>query len=79
MTVSELITKLQALPSDMQIQVMTSEGNGPDDIMGISRGSWTGESEDEDIEDGFESMIDPEDAEFVQDEENGKIAVLVVW
>lgn len=79
MTVSELITKLQALPSDMQIQVMTSEGNGPDDIMGISRGSWTGESEDEDIEDGFESMIDPEDSEFVQDEENGKIAVLVVW
>ena len=79
MTVSELITKLQDLPGDMQIQVMTAEGNGPDDIMGISRGSWTGETEDEDIEDGFESMIDPEDAEFVQDEENGKIAVLVVW
>lgn len=81
MTVSELITKLQDLPGDMQIQVMTAEGNGPDDIMGISRGSWTGETEDEDIDDGGSwcSMIDPEDAEFIQDEENGKIAVLVVW
>ena len=79
MTVSELITKLQALPGDMQIQVMTSEGNGPDDIMGISRGTWISDTDLEDIEEGFEAMTDPEEDEFIQDEENGKIAVLVVW
>lgn len=75
MTVSELITKLQALPGDMEVQVMTSEGNGPYDILQLSRGSWQGENDD-DIEWGFESMIEPE---FVQDDENGQIAVLVTW
>ena len=30
----------------------------------------------EDIEDGFESMIN---GEFIQDDENGQIAVLVIW
>ena len=77
MTVAELIESLKALPQDMKIQVMTSEGEGPNDIVQVSRGSWGEQLEDdEDIEDGFESMID---GEFHQDDENGDIAVLVVW
>lgn len=77
MTVAELIESLKALPQDMKIQVMTSEGEGPNDIVQVSRGSWGEQLEDdEDIEDGFEPMID---GEFNQDDENGKIAVLVTW
>lgn len=86
MTVAELIESLKALPQDMQIQVMTSEGEGPNDIVQVSRGTWSNDVEsadldedDADLEEGFESMIDPEDAEFVQDDETGKIAVLVTW
>ena len=77
MTVSELIKELQALPQDMKVQVLDSERGDPEDIVQVSRGSW-GErlEDDEDIEDGFESMID---GEFHQDDENGDIAVLVVW
>ena len=77
MTVAELIESLKALPQDMKIQVMTSDGEGPNDIVQVSRGSWGEQLEDdEDIEDGFEPMID---GEFNQDDENGKIAVLVTW
>jgi hypothetical protein len=86
MTVSELIKALQALPQDINVQVMTSEGDGPSDIVQVSRGTWSSDidpedidEDDEDLEEGFESMIDPEDAEFVQDDETGKIAVLVTW
>ena len=79
MTVAELIESLKALPQDMKIQVMTSEGEGPNDIVQVSRGSWGEQLEDdEDIEDGFEPMIDGE-FKFNQDDENGKIAVLVTW
>jgi hypothetical protein len=79
MTVSELIKELQALPQDIQVMMLDSDRESPVEIVQVSRGSWSeGLSEDEDIEDGFESMID-EDPEFIQDDENGKIAVLVVW
>lgn len=79
MTVSELITKLQALPSDMEVQVMTSEGDGPNDIVQLSRGSWsddTSDLTDDELDDWEPSDKEPE---FVQDDENGKIAVLVTW
>ena len=86
MTVSELIKALQALPQDINIQVMTSEGDGPNDIVQVSRGTWSNDVEsadldedDADLEEGFESMIDPEEPEFIQDDETGKIAVLVTW
>ena len=81
MTIAELIKALQELPQDMKIQVMGSDEGGPVDIVQISRGSWVSEfdGDDEDIEDGFESMIDPEDAEFVLDDENGDVAILVTW
>ena len=77
MTVSELIAALQTLPGDMQVAVLDSERESPVDIVQVSRGSWGGPLDDyEDLEDGFESMID---GEFHQDDENGKIAVLVTW
>lgn len=79
MTVAELIESLKALPPDMKIQVMTSEGDGPNDIVQVSRGTWSSDIDEEDLEEGFESMIDPEDEEFIQDDETGKIAVLVTW
>ena len=77
MTVAELIKELQTLPQDIQIMMLDSERESPVEIVQVSRGSWGGPLEDdEDIEDGFESMID---GEFHQDDENGDIAVLVVW
>jgi hypothetical protein len=78
MTVSELIKELQTLPGDMKVQVLDSERGDPEDIVQVSRGSWQSHGETEDIEDGFESMID-EEPEFIQDDEGGKIAVLVTW
>jgi hypothetical protein len=80
MTVSELIAALQALPGDMKVQVMTSEGDGPTDIVQVSRGSWA----DEDLEEDEEFLAEGDsdwatDGEFIQDDEGGKIAVLVTW
>ncbi len=82
MTVSELIKALQALPQDMEIQVMTSEGDGPNDIVQVSRGSWgypvdidTSELHDDEIAEEYWEQ----DQEFLQDDENGQIAVLVTW
>ena len=77
MTVAELIKELQALPQDIQVMMLDSDRESPGEIVQVSRGSWGEQLEDdEDIEDGFESMID---GEFHQDDENGDIAVLVVW
>ena len=77
MTVSELIKELQALPQDIQVMMLDSDREAPVEIVQVSRGSWGEQLEDdEDIEDGFEPMID---GVFHQDDENGKIAVLVVW
>jgi hypothetical protein len=52
----------------MQVAVLDSERESPVDIVQVSRGSWGGPL-DEDLMHG----------EFVQDDENGKIAVLVTW
>ena len=77
MTVAELIKELQALPQDIPVMMLDSDRESPVEIVQVSRGSWGEQLEDdEDIEDGFESMID---GEFHQDDENGDIAVLVVW
>jgi hypothetical protein len=76
MTVAELIKELQTLPQDIQIMMLDSERESPVEIVQVSRGSWGGPLDDEDLEDGFESMID---GEFHQDDENGDIAVLVTW
>ena len=75
MTVAELIESLKALPQDINVQVMTSEGEGPNDIVQVSRGSWGGQlDDDEDLD--LDSMMN---GEFIQDDENGQIAVLVIW
>ena len=75
MTVAELIKELQALPGDMKIQVLDSDEGDPFDIVQVSRGSWGGPlDDDEDLD--LDSMMN---GEFVQDDENGEIAVLIVW
>lgn len=79
MTVAELIKELQALPQDIQIMMLDSERESPVEIVQVSRGSWISDTDLEDIEEGFEAMTDPEEDEFIQDDENGKIAVLVTW
>lgn len=82
MTVAELIKELQALPQDMQIMVINEDRQDPVDIVTISRGSWgypveidTSGLDDDDIAEEYWDA----DEEFRQDDENGKIAVLVTW
>lgn len=79
MTVGELIESLKALPQDMEIQVINSETDGPVDIVQVSRGTWsddTSDLTDDELDDWEPSDEEPE---FVQDDETGKIAVLVTW
>lgn len=75
MTVAELIKELQALPGDMKVQVLDSDEGDPVDIVQVSRGSWGGPLEDDEDLD-LDSMMN---GEFIQDDENGQIAVLVTW
>ena len=89
MTVAELIKELQALPQDIQIMMLDSERESPVEIVQVSRGSW-GETlnermvasmeEDgasEDTIDNFDEYYDAE--EFVQNDHDGEIVVLVTW
>jgi len=82
MTVGELKALLATLPDDMQISVLDSEREAPVDIIQLSRGSWgypvnidTSELHDDEIAEEYWEQ----DQEFLQDDENGKIAVLVTW
>ena len=82
MTVGELKALLATLPDDMQISVLDSEREAPVDIVRLSRGSWgypvnidTSELHDDDIAEEYWEQ----DQEFLQDDDNGKIAVLVTW
>ncbi len=75
MTVAELIESLKALPQDMQIMMLDSERESPVDIVQVSRGSWGEQLEDDEDFD----LDDMNSGEFIQDDENGKIAVLVTW
>jgi hypothetical protein len=75
MTVAELIKELQALPQDIQIMMLDSDRESPVEIVQVSRGSWADDlADDEDFD-----LHDMGNGEFIQDDENGKIAVLVVW
>lgn len=79
MTVSELIKELQALPQDIQVMMLDSDRESPVEIVQVSRGTWsddTSDLTDDELDDWEPSDEEPE---FVQDDENGKIAVLVVW
>lgn len=76
MTVGQLLAKLKDLPEDMEIQVLNTESMGPVDICQVSRGSWSDDLSDDEIDDDWDPEEEPE---FVQDDESGKIAVLVTW
>ena len=79
MTVDELIEKLKALPGDMQVQVLDSDRGDPEDIVQLTRGSWsndTSDLSDDELDDWEPSDEEPE---FIHDAENGKSAVLVIW
>jgi len=82
MTVGELKALLATLPDSMQISVLDSEREAPVDIVQLSRGSWgypveidTSELHDDDIAEEYWEQ----DQQFLQDDDNGKIAVLVTW
>lgn len=75
MTVAELIKELQTLPQDIQIMMLDSDRESPVEIVQVSRGSWGERLEDDEDFD----LDDMNNGEFVQDDENGKIAVLVTW
>jgi hypothetical protein len=67
MTVGELIESLKTLPQDMEIMVINKHRHDPVDITLVSRGGWGVDPDDE-----YEER-------FIQDDENGDIAVLVTW
>ena len=75
MTVAELIKELQALPQDIQIMMLDSERESPVEIIQVSRGSWGERLEDDEDFD----LDDMNNGEFIQDDDNGSIAVLVTW
>lgn len=79
MTVAELIKELQALPQDIQVMMLDSDRESPVEIVQVSRGTWSDDTSDltDDELDAWEPS--DKDPEFNQDDENGKIAVLVVW
>ena len=75
MTVAELIKELQALPQDIQVMMLDSDRESPVEIVQVSRGSWGGQLEDDEDFD----LDDMGNGEFIQGDENGSVAVLVVW
>jgi hypothetical protein len=92
MTVAELIESLKALPQDMQIMMLDSDRESPVEIVQVSRGTWgldLADEQDERLEaeygdneipeDVVDGLTDYDTERFYQDDENGKIAVLVVW
>ena len=89
MTVAELIKELQALPQDIQIMMLDSDRESPVEIVQVSRGSW-GETlnermvasmeEDGESEDTIDNLDEYyADEEFVQNDHDGEIVVLVTW
>ena len=92
MTVAELIESLKALPQDMQIMMLDSDRESPAEIVQVSRGTWgldLADEQDERLEaeygdneipeDVVDGLTDYDTERFYQDDEKGKIAVLVTW
>jgi len=92
MTVAELIKALQALPQDMEVMMLDSDRESPVDIIQVSRGTWgldLADEQDERLEaeygdneipeDVVDGLTDYDTERFYQDDEKGKIAVLVTW
>ena len=92
MTVAELIESLKALPQDMEVMMLDSDRESPVEIIQVSRGTWgldladeqderlVAEYGDDEIpEEVVDGLTDYDTERFYQDDENGKIAVLVTW
>ena len=92
MTVAELIESLKALPQDMEVMMLDSDRESPVEIIQVSRGTWGGDlaeeqderleaeyGDDEIPEDVVAGLTDYDTERFYQDDENGKIVVLVTW
>ena len=92
MTVAELTRELLALPQDIQIMMLDSERESPAEIVQVSRGTWgldLADEQDERLEaeygdneipeDVVDGLTDYDTEHFYQDDEKGKIAVLVTW
>jgi hypothetical protein len=92
MTVAELIENLKALPQDMEVMMLDSDRESPVEIIQVSRGTWGADlaeeqeaildaeyGDNEIPEDVSLGLTDYDTDHFYQDDENGKIAVLVTW
>jgi hypothetical protein len=92
MTVAELIESLKILPQDMEVMMLDSDRESPVEIIQVSRGTWgldladeqderlVAEYGDDEIpEDVVDGLTDYDTERFYQDDENGKIVVLVTW
>ena len=92
MTVAELIESLKTLPQDMEVMMLDSDRESPVEIIQVSRGTWgldladeqderlVAEYGDDEIpEDVVDGLTDYDTERFYQDDENGKIVVLVTW
>jgi hypothetical protein len=92
MTVAELIESLKALPQDMEVMMLDSDRESPVEIIQVSRGTWGGDlaEEQEDRleaeygagevpDDVYLGLTDYDTDHFYQDDENGKVVVLVTW
>jgi len=92
MTVAELIESLKTLPQDMEVMMLDSDRESPVEIIQVSRGTWgldLADEQDERLEaeygddeipeDVVDGLTDYDTERFYQDDENGKIVVLVTW
>ena len=92
MTVAELIESLKTLPQDMEVMMLDSERESPVEIIQVSRGTWgldladeqgerlEAEYGDEEIpQHVVDGLTDYDTERFYQDDDNGKIVVLVTW
>ncbi len=92
MTVGELKALLAGLSEDMEVMILDSDRESPVEIIQVSRGTWgldlameqddrlDAEYGDNEIpEDVSLGLTDYDTERFYQDDEKGKIAVLVTW
>jgi len=92
MTVAELIESLKALPQDMEVMMLDSDRESPVEIIQVSRGTWgldLADEQDERLEAEYgdeeipqhvvDGLTDYDTEQFYQDDDNGKIVVLVTW
>jgi len=92
MTVAELIESLKTLPQDMEVMMLDSDRESPVEIIQVSRGTWgldLADEQDERLEAEYgdeeipqhvlDGLTDYDTERFYQDDETGKIAVLVTW